>query len=79
MDVPHVVVEVFAGYKGEKTPRSFILEGATLSVEQVIDRWYSETHSYFRVKASDGRRYVLRLDLDDDWWELVMLEDAEVR
>ena len=79
MDVPHVVVEAFAGYKGEKTPRSFILEGTTLFVEQVIDRWYSETHSYFRVKASDGRRYVLRLDLDDDCWELVMLESAEGR
>lgn len=77
--MPHVVVEAFAGYKGEKTPRSFILEGATLSIDQVIERWYSETHSYFRVKASDGRRYVLRLHLDDDSWELVMLESGEGR
>ena len=79
MDVPHVVVEAFAGYKGEKTPRSFILDGTTLHVEQVVDRWYSETHSYFRVKASDRQRYVLRLDLDKDYWELVMLESAEGR
>jgi hypothetical protein len=79
MDVPHVVVEAFAGYKGEKTPQSFILEGRRLYVEQVVDRWYSETHSYFRVKASDNQRYVLRLDLDEDCWELIMLESAKGR
>ena len=74
MDRPRLIVEAFAGYKGEKTPRSFTLEGRTLRVEQVIERWYSDTHSYFRVTASDGQRYVLRFDLDEDWWELIMLE-----
>jgi hypothetical protein len=44
---------------------------------QVIDRWYTETHSFFRVEASDGQRYVLRLDLDEDSWELIMLERKE--
>ena len=79
MDVPQVAVEAIAGYKGEKTPQSFILEGKRLFVEQVVDRWYTETHSYFRVKASDSQRYVLRLNLDEDCWELVMLESAEGR
>jgi hypothetical protein len=79
MDGPHLIVDTFAGYKGEKTPRSFILDGKTMQVQNVIDRWYSETHSYFRVKASDGQRYVLRLDLDEDCWELIMLEQDETR
>ena len=74
MDSPHLIVEAFAGYKGEKTPRSFTLDGRRLNVERVVDRWYSDTHSYFRVNASDGQRYVLRLDLDEDCWELIMLE-----
>ena len=74
MDRLHLTVEAFAGYKGEKTPRSFTIEGRSLRVEQVVDRWYSETHSYFRVTASDGQRYVLRLDLDEDCWELIMVE-----
>ena len=77
MDGPHLIVDAFAGHKGEKTPRSFTLEGRTLKVERVVDRWYSETHSYFRVTASDGQRYVLRLDLDEDCWELIMLERGE--
>jgi hypothetical protein len=77
MDSPHLTVDAFSGYKGEKTPRAFALDGRTLSVQEVVDRWYSETHSYFRIKACDGQRYVLRLDLDEDIWELVMLERTE--
>ena len=77
MDSLHLTVDAFAGYKGEKTPRSFVLEGRTLSVQHVVDRWYSETHSYFRIKAGDGQRYVLRLDLDEDVWELIMSEPIE--
>jgi hypothetical protein len=74
MDVPYLIVEAFAGYKGEKTPRSFTREGITLRVERIVDRWYTDTHCYFRLAANDGQRYVLRLDLDDECWELVMLE-----
>ena len=77
MEGPPLIVEAVPGYKGEKSPRSFTLEGKMLHVEQVVDRWYSDTHSYFRVNASDGQRYVLRLDLDEDRWELVMLERRE--
>ena len=79
MDVPHLVVEAFPGFKGEKTPRFFTFEGTRLQVEHVADRWYSDTHSYFRVAASDGQRYVLRLDLDDDCWELIMCERRDGR
>ncbi len=74
MDLPHVTVEAYAGYKGEETPRSFMLEGARLLVNEIIARWYTETHSYFRVRASDYHRYVLRYDWDDLEWELVMCE-----
>jgi hypothetical protein len=74
MDSSHLTVDAYAGYKGEETPRSFTLDGRKLDVREVVDRWYSETHSYFRVHASDGQRYVLRFDLDEACWELVMQE-----
>jgi hypothetical protein len=77
MDGPHLIVDAFAGHKGEKTPRSFTFEGKRLHVVRVVDRWYSDTHSYFRVHASDGQRYVLRLDLEEDSWELIMRERRE--
>ena len=70
----HVKVEAYAGYKGEETPRAFMLEGVRLLVSEIVARWYTETHSYFRVCASDQQRYVLRYDLDLLNWELVMCE-----
>ena len=70
----HVTVEAYAGYKGEETPRTFMLEGDRLLVSEIMARWYTETHSYFRVCASDQHWYVLRYDLDNLIWELVMCE-----
>lgn len=69
-----VHVEAYAGYKGEETPRAFTHEGTTRRVDTVLSRWYTETHSYFKVLADDGFRYVLRYDLDALRWELVMRE-----
>jgi hypothetical protein len=74
MTTPPIQVDAYAGYKGEETPRAFTLDGARLSVDEILDRWYTETHSCFRVRAGDGRRYVLRYHLDDGIWELVMQE-----
>jgi hypothetical protein len=70
----HLSVEAYAGYKGEETPRAFTLDEVRLSVEEILDRWYTETHSCFRVRADDHRRYILRYHLDEEVWELVMQE-----
>ncbi len=75
MNSPHVTVDAYAGYKGEETPRSFSIHGVHFVVQEVVDRWYSETHSYFRVRTDKGHRYVLRYDLDSFQWELVMREE----
>jgi hypothetical protein len=74
MNISHVTVDAYAGYKGEETPRSFTVEGVNRIVAEIVDRWYSETCSYFRVCADDGQRYVLRYHLDEELWELVMQE-----
>ncbi len=74
MTPPHLPVEAYAGYKGEETPRAFILDGVRLVVQDILARWYTETHSCFRVRVSDGQRYVLRYDLEEEVWELVMQE-----
>jgi hypothetical protein len=73
-ELAHVTVEAYAGYKGEETPRAFMVEGSRLLVSEIVARWYTETHSYFRISASDQHRYVLRYDLDNMSWELVMCE-----
>lgn len=74
MNHPPFLVDAYAGYKGEETPRAFSLNGVRLEVTAIVDRWYTETHSCFRVRADDERQYVLRYDLDQRVWELVMQE-----
>ncbi len=64
MDRSHIVVDAFAGAKGEETPRAFTHGGNRRTVTEIVTRWYTETHCYFRLQADDGHRYVLRYDLD---------------
>lgn len=71
----NVVVDAYAGYKGEETPRAFRHEGVRYEVREIVERWYTERYSYFRLRAEDGCRYVLRYDQDELRWELVMRED----
>ena len=77
MDRSYIMVDAFAGAKGEETPRAFTHEGSRRTVTEIVTRWYTETHCYFRLLADDGHRYVLRYDLDNLIWELVMGETTD--
>lgn len=61
-------VIAYSGYKGEQEPRAFIVEGKRLAVVSIEDRWSEPRRHYFRVWASDGRRYLLHFDLDELAW-----------
>ena len=78
MDRSYIIVEAFAGAKGEETPRAFTHEGKRRTVTEIVTRWYTNTHCYFRLQTDDGHRYVLRYDLDNLIWELVMVEMTTV-
>jgi hypothetical protein len=42
-------------------------------VVEIADRWLDPRHRYFKVRADDGREYVLRHDVASDDWELAAL------
>jgi hypothetical protein len=71
----NVLVEAYAGYKGEETPRAFTIHGVRQEVREIMARWYTERYSFFKLRAEDGHCYVLRYDLDGMRWELVMREE----
>ena len=71
-----VLVDTYLGFKGEDTPRAFSYEGTFHRVKEIVSQWYTQEHSYFRVHADDGFRYILRNDLNQLSWELVMREDG---
>ncbi len=65
-----VQVEGYSGYKADERPLRFCLGGRWYEVEEVVDRWYGPDYVYFRVKASDGDTYILRLEERGGEWDL---------
>lgn len=59
-------VTAYAGYRGEESPRSFMLHGKRIAVTEVLARWVEEDGATrartrcFRVKGSDLRTHLLR-------------------
>ena len=76
MKFRHANVKTFDSHKHPGRPVSFFLMDAELEVDEIIDHW-SEAYQdpsffpdeYFRIKASDGRVYILKYStLFKSWW-----------
>jgi hypothetical protein len=71
-----VQVECYAGYKGDERPVKLHLSDGSVDVAEVEDRWYSPGATYFRVRLTNGERYVLRRDDAQDVWTLEAFRSA---
>jgi hypothetical protein len=69
-------VNCYAGHRGEETPRRFRLGQREVDVAEIIDRWLSPDHRYFKVRGHDGAVYILRHDIETNRWELTLYERA---
>ena len=59
-------VETYSGYAADESPRRFEAAGRMLEVIEIVERWRTPLESGFRVRAGDGKSYVLRnRSLDD--------------
>ncbi len=65
-----VRVECYAGYRGEETPRRFSFGERQVEVDEVVDRWLTPDHRYFKVRGDDGGVYVLRRDAVSGRWKM---------
>ena len=74
----HIQVECYAGYRGEETPRLIRMATYTIEVREVVDRWLSPDHRYFKILGSDDATYIIRHDTSDGQWELVFYQSAEM-
>ena len=77
MKLSPIQVECYGGAKADETPRRFIWQERTIGVGEVLDRWHQVQGSaewpradYFKVRAEDGRFYLLKHDLESDEWFL---------
>jgi len=71
-----ISVVCYAGYRGEQEPRRFFLGQEPITVVEIIDRWISPGHRYFKCRGSDGDIYILRQDVAKDRWEMTMYVKA---
>ena len=62
----------YAGFRGEEEPREFLIGKRKIQVEEIVDRWLSPDHRYFKVRGSDRDTYILRYNITTDQWELTM-------
>lgn len=67
-------VECYAGYRGEEEPRRFWIGERAIAAADMLDRWLSPAHRYFKVRGNDGGTYILRHDAGSDRWELTLFD-----
>jgi hypothetical protein len=78
--VPHpfeVQVECHAGYRGEETPRRFVMGTRRVEVTEVVDRWLAPDHRYFKLRGDDGSLYIIRQDGASGRWEMTLFTAAD--
>ncbi len=67
-------VTIYAGYRGAERPSSFIFEGSTIAVLEIVRTWVEEAHRtrvqkrYFIVKGSDQYLYTVYYDVGSGEW-----------
>lgn len=74
-----IKVECYSGYKGNERPVRFLLGSRSIQVEEVVDRWYGEHGSYFRVLGSDKNLYILKGPMEEGFWELISFTHKDSR
>ncbi len=67
-----VRVLCYEGYTAEELPRAVVIGDRRIEVTEIVDRWRGEDHEYFKIDASDGDRYILRLDRERREWEVIL-------
>jgi hypothetical protein len=69
MSLP-IHVSAYSGYKTNERPRDFTVDEDLYEITEVEDRWYEAEVMYFRVRTTEGKRYILRYDESEDEWTL---------
>src|SRR5439155_25365838 len=69
MSLP-VYVDAYAGYKANERPRQCELDDELYEIAAVEDQWYSPEAMFFKVRTTNGKRYILRYDERADKWTL---------
>jgi hypothetical protein len=70
LEVP-LLVECYAGYRGDEAPRRIEIDGRVIEVVDTIRRWQKPAARDLRVRSNEGRVHALRHDEHDDQWTVL--------
>jgi hypothetical protein len=72
-----ITVECCSGFKANERPIAFTYQEERREIQEIVDRWYEggldssrPVINYFKVKAADGKVYLLRYQSELDAWSL---------
>jgi hypothetical protein len=74
MSEEKIRVMAYSGYRGEETPRAFMLGGKRIEVVEIQETWIEEgigdraTKRFFKVKGSDGGIHKIFYDEKTAQW-----------
>lgn len=63
-------VETYSGARLHERPKRFLWQGNWLEVREIVASWQTPDYLSFKVKAEDGRTYLLRWHRQWDAWDL---------
>lgn len=65
------------GYEDEAVPACFFLGDREIGIDEIVDRWLSPSHQYFKVRGSDNGIYILTHDVAAGRWELTLFDSGQ--
>ena len=65
-------VECYSGWRVEETPRRIFLGERRVEVLEILDRWLSPDHRYFKFTGDDDALYIIRHDCRSHTWDLTL-------
>lgn len=71
-----LTVECVTDGQAEHGPQRFVLGQRTVQVDEIVDRWLEDPHSYFKLRGDDDCIYILRHDNATSTWELILFDSG---
>jgi hypothetical protein len=72
-------IECHSGYKADEYPVRFYWDDVLFEISKILDRWYQgdsdpefTESDYFKVKTVSSGQFILKHDMKNDLWFLVI-------
>jgi hypothetical protein len=70
-----VKLQCYAGRKADERPVGFQIGDRDFIVEQIVGQWYGPDDSFYKVRAHDGKTYLLQHHGSDVTWSIELSRD----